>query len=122
MSLDEGPDVVLKLDPAQIEQLLINALKNAAEAVLESGGTVHVSWELSRNFVDVHILDEGPGIANPSNLFVPFFTTKPGGTGIGLVLCRQVAENHGGTFTLTNRTDRSGCEAVLRLPVATAGI
>jgi signal transduction histidine kinase len=113
---------VLKIDPAQIEQLLINALKNAAEAALETGGGVTVSWELSRNFVEIHILDEGPGIANPSNLFVPFFTTKPGGTGIGLVLCRQVAENHGGSFTLVNREGESGCEALLRLPVVTAGI
>lgn len=118
----DGPDVVLKIDPAQIEQLLINALKNAAEAALDTGGGVTVSWERSRNFVEIRILDEGPGIANPSNLFVPFFTTKPGGTGIGLVLCRQVAENHGGSFTLTNRVGTSGCEALLRLPAVTAGI
>jgi nitrogen fixation/metabolism regulation signal transduction histidine kinase len=118
----DGPEVLLKIDPTQIEQLLINALKNAAEAVLETGGEVSVTWELTRNFVEIRILDEGPGIANPSNLFVPFFTTKPGGTGIGIVLCRQVAENHGGSFTLANREDRTGCEAVLRLPVLTAGI
>jgi len=122
VNLVTGPEVVLKIDPAQIEQLLINALKNAAEAVLESGGGVSVDWAIVRNFVEVRIHDEGPGIANPSNLFVPFFTTKPGGTGIGLVLCRQVAENHGGSFTLVNRTDRSGCEALLRLPLVTAGI
>jgi nitrogen fixation/metabolism regulation signal transduction histidine kinase len=118
----DGPDVVLKIDPAQIEQLLINALKNAAEAALETGGSVTVSWELSRSFVEVRILDDGPGIANPSNLFVPFFTTKPGGTGIGLVLCRQVAENHGGSFNLSNRAASTGCEALLRLPAVTAGI
>lgn len=118
----DGPEVVLKIDPAQIEQLLINALKNAAEAALDTGGGVSVSWDLTRSFVEIRILDEGPGIANPSNLFVPFFTTKPGGTGIGLVLCRQVAENHGGSFSLKNREDHAGCEAVLRLPVLTAGI
>jgi signal transduction histidine kinase len=50
-------------------------------------------------------------------LFVPFFTTKPGGSGIGLVLSRQIAEAHGGTLVLENRTDRAGCVARLRLPV-----
>ena len=122
VKLSAGPDLRLQIDPAQIEQLLINALKNAAEAALETNGGVAVNWEVTRSFVEVRILDEGPGIANPSNLFVPFFTTKPGGTGIGLVLCRQVAENHGGSFTLANREDRTGCEVVLRLPVATAGV
>lgn len=122
VELSAGPGVTLEIDPAQIEQLLINALKNAVEAAMETGGGVSVSWELVRNFVVVRILDEGAGIANPSNLFVPFFTTKPGGTGIGIVLCRQVAENHGGSFTLGNRKDRSGCEAVLQLPLHTAGV
>lgn len=122
VNLEKGPEVVLNIDPHQIEQLLINAVKNAAEAVAETGGGVALSWEIVRNFVVIRILDEGPGIANPSNLFVPFFTTKPGGTGIGLVLCRQVAENHGGFFTLENRRDRTGCEALLRLPLVTAGI
>jgi len=62
------------------------------------------------------VRDEGEGIMNPTNLFVPFFTTKPGGSGIGLTLSRQIAEAHGGTLSLTNRKDRTGAEAVLRLP------
>ena len=92
-------------------------MKNAAEAAHETGGAVHVSWSTTAHEAEVRIEDDGPGIANPSNLFVPFFTTKPGGSGIGLVLCRQIAENHGGTFTLANRTDRTGGVATIRLPL-----
>ncbi len=61
--------------------------------------------------------DEGPGLGSTANLFVPFFTTKPGGSGIGLVLSRQIAEAHGGTLILQNRAAGRGCEALLRLPV-----
>ncbi|MCI0617595.1 ATP-binding protein, partial [bacterium] len=60
---------------------------------------------------------EGPGIANPANVFVPFFTTKPGGSGIGLVLCRQIAEAHGGRVALENRTPLRGARARLFLPL-----
>jgi signal transduction histidine kinase len=63
------------------------------------------------------VRDEGPGIANPANLFVPFFTTKPGGSGIGLALSRQIAEAHGGELTVSNRTGARGVEARLRLPL-----
>lgn len=111
------PQLTLELDAAQIEQLLINVLKNAAEAAHETGGGVHVSWSTSSHEAEVRIADDGPGIANPSNLFVPFFTTKPGGSGIGLVLCRQIAENHGGSLSLANRTDRTGGVATIRLPL-----
>jgi len=115
--LADCPQLTLDIDAAQIEQLLINVLKNAAEAARETGGAVHVSWSTTTHEAEVRIEDDGPGIANPSNLFVPFFTTKPGGSGIGLVLCRQIAENHGGTFTLANRTDRTGGVATIRLPL-----
>jgi two-component system, NtrC family, nitrogen regulation sensor histidine kinase NtrY len=114
--LADCPKLTLDIDAAQIEQLLINVLKNAAEAARETGGAVHVSWSTTPHEAEVRIEDDGPGIANPSNLFVPFFTTKPGGSGIGLVLCRQIAENHGGTFTLANRADRTGSVATIRLP------
>jgi signal transduction histidine kinase len=67
--------------------------------------------------VEIAIRDDGPGISNTTNLFVPFFTTKPGGSGIGLVLSRQIAEAHGGSLMLENREDRVGCVARLRLPV-----
>jgi len=67
--------------------------------------------------LEITVEDDGPGIANLQNLFVPFFTTKPSGSGIGLVLCRQIAENHNGSLTLENRSERSGCIARLRLPL-----
>lgn len=112
-----GPAVDLPCDAAQIEQVLINLIKNAVEAVAETGGGVRISWTKQSGRVELNVEDDGPGIANPSNLFVPFFTTKPMGSGIGLVLCRQIAENHGGTLTLANRTDAPGSIATLRLPV-----
>jgi signal transduction histidine kinase len=78
---------------------------------------VTVGWREAARHLELWIDDEGAGLPNASNLFVPFFTTKPGGSGIGLVLCRQIAEAHGGSLTLENRTDRAGCRAFLRLPV-----
>jgi len=107
----EGPPVTISADRDQLEQLLINLIRNAAEAVLEIGGEVLLKWSLERSRVQLSILDDGPGLSNTTNLFVPFFTTKPGGSGIGLVLCRQIAEAHGGSLTLENRPGCRGCEA-----------
>jgi len=115
-----GPsDATVRADPDQVEQLLINLVRNAVDATIEHGGpgSVDVSWEVDGNNLDLWVDDEGTGLPNASNLFVPFFTTKPGGSGIGLVLSRQIAEAHGGSLTLENRTDRSGCRAHLRLPL-----
>ena len=114
-----GPDLTANLDAAQIEQVLINLFKNAVEAALEAGGGVRVSWrKQGPHFSRFAVEDDGPGIANTANLFVPFFTTKPSGSGIGLLLCRQIAENHGGSITLRNREGgATGCLATLRLPV-----
>jgi len=114
--LVEGPDISISADAAQIEQLLINIIHNAVDASLETNGAVVVGWRLLADCAEVFVRDEGPGILNPSNLFVPFFTTKPGGSGIGLTLSRQIAEAHGGSLNLANRKDRSGREALLRLP------
>jgi two-component system nitrogen regulation sensor histidine kinase NtrY len=117
-----GPQVSISCDAAQIEQVLINLLKNAVEAALEQRATgreeagVRLRWRKTATSAEIIIEDDGPGIAQTTNLFVPFFTTKPEGSGIGLVLCRQIAENHGGSLSLANRLDASGSIATLRLP------
>ena len=112
-----GPELVVKGDEVQLEQLLINLVRNAVDASMETEGDVGVGWAQSNGQVEVWISDEGPGLANTANLFVPFFTTKAKGSGIGLVLSRQIAEAHGGTLTLENRHGLRGCEALLRLPL-----
>ena len=112
-----GPDLLIQGDNAQLEQLLINLVRNAVDASMETRGGVEVGWSQNNGQVEVWIDDEGPGLANTSNLFVPFFTTKAKGSGIGLVLSRQIAEAHGGTLTLENRAAPRGCEALLRLPL-----
>jgi len=117
VDVQPGPDLVIHGDADQLEQLLINLLRNAADAALETGGGVRVGWRKNASYVEVKVEDDGPGLSNTSNLFVPFFTTKPGGSGIGLVLSRQIAEAHGGALTLENRRTGSGCEARLRLPI-----
>jgi len=115
-----GPDAVIQADGDQLDQLLINLVDNAVDAALESGMErgVEVGWRRDRKFVEVWVRDEGPGIADTGNLFVPFFTTKPEGSGIGLALSRQIAEAHGGSLTLSNRGEGQGAEARLRLPAA----
>jgi nitrogen fixation/metabolism regulation signal transduction histidine kinase len=116
VKIQEGPEVTISGDADQLEQLLINLLHNAADAVLECGTQASVGWSSQDSQLDVWVVDDGPGIQNTANVFVPFFTTKPGGTGIGLALSRQIAEAHGGTLTLENRRGTRGCEARLRLP------
>ena len=123
VALAGGPEMTTGIDAAQIEQVVINLIKNAVEAVPEATqttpptGSVRVGWRKQPGAVEIFVEDDGPGIANTQNLFVPFFTTKPNGSGIGLVLCRQIAENHGGTLTLENREGAPGCIARLRLPL-----
>jgi signal transduction histidine kinase len=116
-----GPSLTIRADGDQLEQLLINLVRNAADASLETAGRVAISWARQNGQLEVRVEDEGPGLADTANLFVPFFTTKPAGSGIGLVLSRQIAEAHGGALTLTNRSSGTGCEAVLRLPFDARG-
>jgi two-component system, NtrC family, nitrogen regulation sensor histidine kinase NtrY len=117
-SVEPGPEISIHGDRVQLEQVLINLLRNAADASLETGGEVRLGWSKRGSLVEVWVADEGPGLPNTANLFVPFFTTKPGGSGIGLVLSRQVAESHGGSLELRNRAEGRGCEARLILPLA----
>jgi signal transduction histidine kinase len=114
---EEGPPLTIQGDADQLEQALINLIRNAVDAASETGGRVFVRYERSPSTVVVVVRDEGPGLSNTANLFVPFFTTKRGGSGIGLVLCRQIAEAHSGSVSLQNAEDGPGCEARLLLPI-----
>ncbi|HEX8619969.1 MAG TPA: ATP-binding protein [Thermoanaerobaculia bacterium] len=118
VAIEGGPSAKLEADEDQLEQVVINVLKNAIDAALETGGGVSVQWRTNGDAAELAIVDEGPGLASTANLFTPFFTTKPGGSGIGLVLSRQIAEAHGGSLELRNRSDRHGCEAILRIPLS----
>ncbi len=111
-----SPPLVLDIDPDQIEQALINLIRNAVDASLPGRGEVSLGWRRDGANVIIEIRDNGPGLPSSGNLFVPFFTTKPGGSGIGLVLARQIVEQHGGNLGLRNREDGQGCIAELRLP------
>jgi len=119
--VEGGPDVRVLADRDQLEQLLINVISNAVEASLQSrpqgDGAVTIGWQADNQAVQIHIDDDGPGLADGVDVFVPFYTTKDRGSGIGLTLSRQIAEAHGGTLTLENRTAQPGCRACLRLPL-----
>ncbi len=115
VALSPGPPLTISADADQLDQLLINLVRNAADAALETAGGVTLSWSAIDDGAEVRVVDDGPGLAGTANLFVPFYTTKPHGSGIGLVLCRQIAEAHGGTLTLTDRPGARGCVAVVRI-------
>lgn len=134
----EGPAIIFQADPDQLEQMLINLVRNAADAVLENANApakkdgeqaiqkpkadVVVRWDADADQVMLAIEDEGPGLLNPANVFTPFYTTKPTGSGVGLVLCRQIAEAHGGSIEISNRQDSHGCVVRVVLPRSTYGL
>jgi signal transduction histidine kinase len=118
VEVDEGPTVVVRADPDQLEQMFINLVANAADASLaRSAQSVRLSWKVDAGSVVVTIEDRGLGIANAENLFVPFYTTKPSGSGVGLALAQQIARAHGGEIQLVNREDGDGARASIRLPL-----
>ncbi len=116
-----GPETQVQGDRDQLEQLLINVVSNAVEASLQSrpggDGQVLIGWHIDTDRIEIHVDDDGPGLPDGTDVFVPFFTTKDHGSGIGLTLSRQIAEAHGGSLTLENHTGHPGCRACLRLPV-----
>jgi nitrogen fixation/metabolism regulation signal transduction histidine kinase len=124
--LDPEHRIEISVDPAleacvdedQLEQVLINLVKNALESQGHDGAPVVVRAQSRGDALSISVLDSGAGIANPDNLFVPFFTTKPGGSGVGLALSRQIIEGHGGTLRLDNRNDARGAVAAVEIPAA----
>ncbi len=113
--VNEAPDVTLHADRDQLEQLLINLVRNAVDAALETEGEVSISWSANGESIEISVTDTGAGISGTANLFIPFFTTKPGGSGVGLTLARQIAEAHDGVLTLTNHLPQ-GTVARVRFP------
>jgi two-component system nitrogen regulation sensor histidine kinase NtrY len=118
--ITEGGSISIQGDADQLDQMLINLVRNATDAALETGGGVTIGWGASDGHLEVAVEDDGPGVGATANLFVPFYTTKPNGSGIGLALSRQIAEAHGGTVTLANRDQPPGCVATVRLPMGVA--
>jgi two-component system nitrogen regulation sensor histidine kinase NtrY len=116
VDIDCGQPGTARVDGSQLEQALINLIRNAADAALETGGGVRVRWKRSGRDLMIEVEDDGPGIAHTENLFVPFFTTKSGGSGVGLVLARQIVEAHGGNLRLANREGARGAIATVRVP------
>lgn len=125
VEITPGPELTIQADRSQLDQLLINIVSNAVEASIEAERQVdkhvEIAWRIAGSFLEVRVDDDGPGLDSTTDPFVPFFTTKPHGSGIGLALSRQIAEAHGGYLALANHPDRAGCRALLRLPIDRTG-
>jgi len=119
ISIESTLDIEILVDPVQFEQVLINLFKNAAESMQQARnqGQISIKWQAAETVLELSICDQGVGISNPANLFVPFYSTKKQGSGIGLVLCRQVIEAHNGQLTLVNHKNSAGCCAVIEIPL-----
>jgi len=114
-------DVIIKADKNQFEQVLINLFKNALEAMTANKEKlITIGYTREQQWQHISILDNGSGIANVDNLFIPFYTTKKQGSGIGLALCRQIMFSHNGLIKLHNKLGNKdkcfGVEAILSLP------
>lgn len=121
VDVEQGPDIIIDADGDQLDQMLINLVSNAVDGALPLNGGVRVRWNTDAATLRVLVEDDGPGLPASANLFVPFFTTKPGGTGIGLVLSREIAESHGGRLTVENREGARGCVAKFELAMRADG-
>lgn len=114
-----GEPLEIDVDVLQLEQTLINLVKNAIEASVE-GAEIELCWQTSGDMVQLKVIDNGSGMQNSDNLFTPYYTTKPTGSGVGLVFCQQVVEAHGGFITVANRLNAQGCEVTISLPIRAA--
>jgi PAS domain S-box-containing protein len=117
---NQGPIPPFAFDSGQIRQVLINLFKNALEAMPE-GGDLTVGAEARGDDLILKISDTGHGIPpdQVANLFTPFFTTKPGGTGLGLIICRGLITQHQGEITIESSVNR-GTTCTIRLPMVSA--
>ena len=120
IEIETADDVIIDIDPLQMEQVMINLLKNAVEAMAHTNprGRIYIAWTVKEAMFQLTLCDEGCGISNLDNMFVPFYSTKKHGTGIGLVLCRQIIEAHDGRITITNQTNAPGCCVRIELPLS----
>lgn len=108
-------------DPSEIRQLLLNLVLNALDA-MPDGGTLSLKARPDNEVINISVADTGPGIDHDvmEQLFSPFVTSKPNGTGLGLCICRRIAESHHGSLTAHNLSEQGAClELILPNPATT---
>jgi PAS domain S-box-containing protein len=106
----------VKLDRQQIKQVFFNLIKNALDA-MPDGGSLKIAFGVGDAFVDISFVDTGSGIATAEmgHVFDPYYTTKPNGTGLGLMIVRRIVEDHGGEIELATKAGQGTCFKI-RLP------